>query len=461
MGLGRIDAAVLADIADAIRSKAGTSGTLKPREMAAAVAALDGTDAGGYEEVAWEGPASGVVSDRVFSDVADAVRAHNGETGLYRPAQLGAAIRALTWERGLKVRALLLFDGTLEFSFRRATGSSLGSVAARWTVDEAGYSSASARPWDADKLKVTRVVFDSTFLYAGMSNLAYLCCAFRNCTEVLGFENCTYATNVTQMFANCSSLETIWAEGFDGSHVTSASSAFYGCYRLVGGADGFVPATTTGAAALTTGAGGVLTDPGSDARTWYRAFYYADGEAVLTAAEEPEEGRELAASGRICAVGRYQGLGYAPWDGTAGPTHREHLARATFAEDMAGYGTVNLQYLFYSCTALEAVEGMGNLAGAGSLRYAFSSTALAGLDLRGLDPSGLTDVTCCFSGCSSLASIVVDAGWEPPSGLVGLQCFYGCTSLVGGNGTAYDAANTGCAYLRVDAEGSPGYLTGA
>ena len=36
-------------------------------------------------------------------------------------------------------------------------------------------------------------------------------------------------------------------------------------------------------------------------RHWFWAHYYADGEGVLTASSIPEAGRELLASGRICA----------------------------------------------------------------------------------------------------------------------------------------------------------------
>lgn len=44
------------------------------------------------------------------------------------------------------------------------------------------------------------------------------------------------------------------------------------------------------------------------------------------------------------------GLGFTPWDGVTGPTHRQHLTSATFAADMAAFSYLNLNYLFYSCT---------------------------------------------------------------------------------------------------------------
>jgi len=256
-------------------------------------------------------------------------------------------------------------------------------------------------------------------------------------------------------------LETIYATSFDNSGL-SGSFMFNGCNRLVGGTDGFVPSTTSGASVCKIGSGGVLTDPSNDMRTWFRAFYYADGEAVLTASATPEEGRELRASGRICATAKYVGLGFTPWDGTVGPTHRQYLSHATFAADMAIYAELNFRYLFYSCYNLLSVSGLGNLSGVKSMQFMFASTGVEVLDFRGFDPSSLTDLYYCFSSCSSLVTIYADASWAlPTSGITGSQCFYSCSSLVGGNGTAWASNKTAYTYFRIDTAANPGYLTAA
>ena len=107
-----------------------------------------------------------------------------------------------------------------------------------------------------------------------------------------GFENLSGMTSANQMFSSCTSLETIYATSFSNSGL-SGSLMFTGCARLVGGADGFVPSQTSGASVCKLGAGGVLTDPNNDARTWFWAHYYADGEGVLTATSTPDATREL------------------------------------------------------------------------------------------------------------------------------------------------------------------------
>ena len=462
MAVGTVSTRILTDIANAIRYQAGVATLYKPREMAAAVAALDGTDAGDYQAQPYMALESGVLPESVFSDIAGAIRGQNGESTLYQPGDMAAAILALEWDVGYKIRALLLDDGTLEINYyERRTSVTGGRIVQVFEIDPAGYSSASARSYDSIKLLVKKVYIDSTIAGLGIQNCNYWFNAFANCTEIRGFENLSGMTSANQMFSSCGSLETIYATSFSNSGL-SGSLMFTGCTRLVGGTDGYVPSTTSGVTVCKLGAGGVLTDPNNDNRTWFYAHYYADGEGVLTATPTPDPTRELLTTGRICANGKYVGLGFTPWDGVTGPTHRQHLTSATFAADMATFSYLNLNYLFYSCTSLASVSGLGNLSGVRSMRYTFSSCAFTTIDFRGFDPSTLTDLFYTFSGCSSLTTILADATWAlPTSGITGSQCFYSCRALVGGNGTAWSSSNVGYTYMRIDRAGQAGYLTAA
>ncbi|MBQ3328711.1 MAG: hypothetical protein IJG88_02045, partial [Eggerthellaceae bacterium] len=73
MTVGAIETRILTDIANAIRYQAGVATLYKPREMAAAVTALDGTNAGNYQAQQYKQLQSGVLSDSVFSDIAAAI----------------------------------------------------------------------------------------------------------------------------------------------------------------------------------------------------------------------------------------------------------------------------------------------------------------------------------------------------------------------------------------------------
>lgn len=455
MAVGTVSTRILTDIANAIRHQAGVATLYKPGQMAAAVSALDGTNAGNYQAQGYMQLDSGILSESVFSDIADAIRGQNGLSTQYQPGDMAQAILDLTWDVGLKPRALLLSDGTLELNYLDRRRSTLGGTIVQGYEAYGGYASASARPWESVKLQVKRVVIDSSWANAGVTNVNYFFNAFENMVEVTGFENMSGITSANQMFGSCPMLETIYATSFSSSGL-SGSLMFNGCNRLVGGADGFVPSSTSGASVCKIGTGGVLTDPNNDTRTWFYAHFYDDGEVVLTATSAPDVTRTLLASGRICAIGKYQALGFTPWDSS----NRRYLTSATFAADMASFSYLNLIYLFYSCTNLASITGLGNLSGVRAMRYTFSSCAVTTLDFRGFDPSTLTDLFYCFSGCSSLTTIYADSTWTlPSSGISGSQCFYSCNSLVGGNGTAWSSSNTGYTYMRIDAAGSPGYLT--
>lgn len=458
MAVGTIATSVLTDIANAIRYQAGVATTYLPREMAAAVAALDGTNAGNYVAQPYKALQSGIVSEHVFSDIADAIREQNGGSDAYTSAQMAPAILALSWDTGLKVRALLLTNGTLEFSYRDGGACPLGTVAQRFEVSAAGYTTESARPWHFVRSQVTSVVFDSTFANAGMTNLAHFCSGFSNMTEVVGFQHCAGVTDVKQMFTSCGMLETIWATGFDNSTITSYSSFLYGCHRLVGGADGYVPSTTSGKTVLKTGAGGVLTVPGSDIREWFKTYIYDDGTCVCTVNGSPDANKTLLVSGRVCATAKYTGLSFQPWQ-----DHRGVMTSVTFAADMATLSLTNMNYWFYSCSALTSIVGLANLANVSQMRYAFTSCiGLVTLDFRGFNPSGLTDLFYTFSGCNALMTIYASSTWAlPTSGISGMQCFYNCRALVGGNGTTWSSSNTSYTYMQIDAAGSAGYLTAA
>lgn len=461
MAVGTVSTSILTDIANAIRYQAGVATLYKPREMAAAVAALDGTDAGNYQAQPNMALESGVLPESVFSDIAAAIRGQNGESKLYAPGDMAAAILALEWDVGYKIRALLLDDGTLEINYyERRTSVTGGRIVQVFEVDPAGYSSASARSYGSIKLLVKKVYIDSTIGALGLTNCNYWFNAFANCTEIRGFENLPGMTSANQMFTSCGSPETIYATSFSNSGL-SGSLMFNSCNRLVGGTDGFVPSTTSGASVCKLGAGGVLTDPNDDRRTWFWAHFYADGEGVLTASSTPDATRELVTSNRICAIGKYVGLGFTPWDGATGPTHRQHLTSAMIASDMAGFSYLNFNYLFYSCTSLASVNGLSSLSGVRAMRYTFSSCAFTTIDFRGFDPLTFTDLFYTFSRCSHMTTIYADSTWAiPSSGITGSQCFYSCsTSLVGGNGTTWASSKTAYTYFRIDAASTPGYIT--
>lgn len=454
MARGLIMSKTITAIANAVRIQEGSTGAISPDELPARIRALDGTRQGEPTQAEDTLNAVGFVDDALLSGIADAIRAHNGQSATYLPSEMAPAILALSWDAGVKPRALLLSNGTVEFNFREGVSTSVYGVdvVKVWDVDPAGYASAGARPWNNDKLSMTAVYIAPDFQGSGVRSTAYWFHGCVNLIEVRGFEALQGAEAMNQMFMSCASLETVYA-ATPPTSVKSGSLMFSGCTRLVGGL-GYVPKQTDTHAKLTYD--GVLTDPAYDLRRWMFGFAYADGELVISRSEFPDEGREVLARGGHCVNARYNAVGATPWH-----VVRDKITRITIDGDMTHFTQVHTNYWFYGMSKVASIAGMRNLRGVGEMQHTFNScSGLTSLDLRGFDPSGLTSLFYTFSGCKALRTITADAGWAlPESGLSGSGTFNGCTSLVGGNGTAYSSGAIAYTYMRIDKEGEPGYLT--
>ena len=86
-------------------------------------------------------------------------------------------------------------------------------------------------------------------------------------------------------------------------------------------------------------------------------------------------------------------------------------------------------------------------------------SSLTSLDLSHFDTSNVTDMRNMFDGCSSLTTIYCNEDWSEVERTYSGNMFTGCEKLLGGRGTAYDAAHVDLAYARPDSPENPGYFT--
>jgi surface protein len=87
---------------------------------------------------------------------------------------------------------------------------------------------------------------------------------------------------------------------------------------------------------------------------------------------------------------------------------------------------------------------------------------LTSLDLSSFNTENVTDMSEMFRGCSVLQTIYAGDGWQlsDMALAVSRNVFNDCTSLVGGQGTAYAAAHVGADYAHIDGgPDNPGYFT--
>ena len=135
--------------------------------------------------------------------------------------------------------------------------------------------------------------------------------------------------------------------------------------------------------------------------------------------------------------------------------------------DLSGFNTasvIDMNTMFNGCVSLTSLDLSGwNTASLGNTQYMFSGcTGLTSLDISGWNTANVWYMNQMFSGCRGLRTIYAGRGWttENVYDEWGEGMFTGCTSLVGGMGTAYDANHTGKTYARIDGGAdNPGYFT--
>ena len=81
------------------------------------------------------------------------------------------------------------------------------------------------------------------------------------------------------------------------------------------------------------------------------------------------------------------------------------------------------------------------------------------LNLSGWNTQKLSNTSEMFQNMSSVETIYVGSGWNMSGVTSSTGMFEGDAKLIGGNGTVYDSTHIDKEYARIDAEGTPGYLT--
>ena len=118
--------------------------------------------------------------------------------------------------------------------------------------------------------------------------------------------------------------------------------------------------------------------------------------------------------------------------------------------------------MFTFCEILPSLDLSGfNTANVTNMFYMFSNChGLERLDLSSFNTAKVESMSSMFSDCDHLQTIYVSDEWSIESLLSPSSMFTGCTSLVGGQGTAYDPSHVNSDYAHIDGGTSnPGYFT--
>ena len=133
--------------------------------------------------------------------------------------------------------------------------------------------------------------------------------------------------------------------------------------------------------------------------------------------------------------------------------------------DVSGFQTSNVEdmnWMFANCSSLKKLDVSGfrtdNVTNMSVMFY--NCSGLTSLDVSGFFTDNVTDMSWMFGACTSLATIYASEAWSTAQVEKSEYMFYGCQTLKGGNGTAYDDYHLDAEYACVDGgAGSPGYFT--
>ena len=248
-------------------------------------------------------------------------------------------------------------------------------------------------------IECQKIVFDESFKDVKPSNLSQWFDYFLKVSSIEGIEylNTSEATKMDGMFKSCSELTTIDVSNFDTSKVTDMSSMFHSCSGLTN-----IP-----------------------------------------------------------------GLEKLNTSNVTNMTEMFHACMGLTNIDVSNFDTRNvtdMSCMFLNCHNLTSISGIENLSTSNvtNMRNMFNGcSALTVLDLSNFDVSKVVYINQMFDGCKSLKRIYSKNDWNTQySGTASTAyMFNDCTSLVGGNSTAFDSDHIDKEYARIDRAGTPGYFT--
>ena len=123
----------------------------------------------------------------------------------------------------------------------------------------------------------------------------------------------------------------------------------------------------------------------------------------------------------------------------------------------------NMGWMFTNCNKLTSLDvSHFNTSKVIYMNQLFSGCiGLTSLDLSSFNTSNVTiKMSSMFYNCYNLRTIYVGSGWSTAAVTSSTNMFFNCTSLVGGQGTAYDENHVDAEYAHIDGGTSnPGYFS--
>ena len=312
-----------------------------------------------------------------------------------------------------------------------------------------------------------------------MSEMFYFCTNLLS-TNLRSF-NTSKVTDMHWMFFNCYGLRTIYAgNAWSTEAVANSTLMFHGCTSLVGG-QGTTYSESNPRDDTYAHIDGGPSNPGYFTE-WKEAYVvYTEENTTLTFycddQRDSRPGRIYDLNEGIIPPGwvndnTYQQVTQAVFD----PSFADARPTTTCGwfdgmnslQSISGMNYLNTSEvttmirMFANCSQLTSLDVSNfNTDKVAYMAGMFNScTNITSLDLCSFNTSNVTNMLEMFNGCSSLETINVSDGWSTAALSEDYLMFMDCNSLVGGEGTAYDANHVNASYAHIDGGAdNPGYLT--
>ena len=366
--------------------------------------------------------------------------------------------------------------------------------------------------WDTDgtKSNVTKVVFDPSFANArptttygwfyymqnlqSITGLSYLNTSevtnmvgmFNSCFKLTSLDlssfNTSKVTDMRAMFFNSNYLRTIYVgSGWSTAAVSTSTNMFYNCTSLMGG-QGTTYNDSNPKDKTYAHIDGGPSNPGYFTE-WKEAYAcYTPSNTTLTFYYDSQRSSRTGTTYDL-----NEGYAHPGWesDGTnasvtkavfdpsfadARPTTTydwffgmENLQSITGMSYLNTSEVTNMAWMFGGCKNLTSLDlSHFNTSKVTDMGAMFPSCkSLTSLDLSSFNTSKVTTISWMLSNCTNLRTIYVGSGWSTAAVTNSESMFGNCSSLVGGQGTTWDASNpTDKTYAHIDGgTSSPGYFT--
>ena len=288
--------------------------------------------------------------------------------------------------------------------------------------------------------------------------------------------NTSKVTSMYHMFDGCVKLQTIYVgSGWSTAAVTSSSEMFNFCPRLVGGQgttwDIDNPKDKTYAHI-----DGGPSNPGYFTE-WKEAYAcYTPSNTTLTFYYDTQRSSRTGTTFDLNTGDNVVGwetnvtkVVFDPSFASARPTSTygwfydmTNLQTITGIEYLNTSEVTNMGHMFNGCIELTSLDlSSFNTSKVTHMHQMFQFCyELTSLDLSNFNTAKVTDMHYMLDYCTNLRTIYVGDGWSTAAVTNSTSMFRNCTSLVGGQGTTYDANHIDKAYAHIDGGPSnPGYFT--